>query len=140
MIKISIQQVKGFFKTDEIMIKKEIVAIRVISTLLAFFFLFSFVFIKNIPVDWLFSAYDFFTSPYFLAALVIASVASILEGLVDKNWSLSILMLILLTGHVMFINVFADKYSLDAKGATIKSEMNDDHLPKWDYSGMRNLG
>ncbi len=137
MIKISIQQVKNFFKTDEITIKKEIVAMRVISTLLAFFFLFSFAFIKDIPIDWLFTAYGFFTSPYFLAALVIVSVASILEGLVDKNWSLSILMLILLTGHVMFINVFADKYSLGAEGATIKSEMNDNHLPKYDYSGMR---
>ncbi len=139
MIKISIQQVKDYFNTNEITLKKEIVVLRVIGTLLAFSFLFFFLFIEDVPVAWLLIIYGFFTASFIKISLVLIATLSILAGFVEKDWSLSVIVLVFLIGQVMFINVFTDKYSLGTE-EKVESLMNEDHMPKFYYSDLWNFG
>ncbi len=124
MIKISLKNVTNFFsfetKTTE-KIKKEQFQLNIASSVLALSFLVFFMFIDKVPLEYVLTIFSLFTEDWFKIALAMISVFFLLVSHLEKNLSYVLLISIFLLGHFLFVNVFNDKYSIQA--TTNKTEV-----------------
>ena len=117
MIKISTNSLSNFFslekKTDE-EISKERFQLNIASSLLALSFLVFFMFVDKIHVEYVLVVYSLFSEDWFKIGLTSISVFLLFVSYLEKNFSYVLLIAIFLFGHFLFVNVYDDKYSIQA--------------------------
>ncbi len=127
MIKISPKNVTNIFsfeaKTTE-KIRQERLQLNIASSALALSFLVFFMFIDKVPLEYVLTIFSLFTEDWFKIALVMISAFFLLVIYLEKNFSYVLLISIFLLGHFLFVNVYDDKYSIQATTKKIDVKKN----------------
>ena len=127
MIKISPKNVTNIFsfeaKTTE-KIRQERLQLNIASSALALSFLVFFMFIDKVPLEYVLTIFSLFTEDWFKIALVMISAFFLLVSYLEKNFSYVLLISIFLLGHFLFVNVYDDKYSIQATTKKIDVKKN----------------
>ncbi len=122
MIKISTKVISVFFsikaKTTE-ETTKERLHVNIATSILALSFLVFFMFIDKVPLEYVLTIFSLFTEDWFKIALVMISAFFLLVSYLEKNFSYVLLISVFLLGHFLFVNVYDDKYSIQATNKKI---------------------
>ncbi len=131
---------KNLLRYDKSCLSQDQKNAKFINSVLAFTFLFSFMFIEKIPVEWVLITYGFFSDEAFKIGFFVLSIFILWLSYDGKFYGYSLSLIIFALGHFLFINVYADKYSLSNEPVR-ESLMNEKHLlPKIQYSEYWNMG
>jgi len=96
-------------------INKERFNNNVWASLLALVFILFFLFIDQIPVNYVLSIYSVFTEMWFKLSIATGSVLFFIMALQYKNFSYILIISIFSFGHFLFVNVYNDRSSLSSK-------------------------
>lgn len=85
---------------------------RVICSITAFMFLALFVSVEHLPADYILKLYIILTSDRATLNLIIFIPIVIIFSIKTKDFGYALLLIITMTGQVMFIHVYADNYTI----------------------------
>ena len=97
---------------------------NIVSSVLALSFLVFFMFIDKVSVEYVLKIFSVFTEDWFKIGLTSISVFSLFVSYFEKNFSYVLLISIFLLGHFLFVNVYDDKYSIQATTKKVDDKKN----------------
>lgn len=92
---------------------------KIICSITAFSFLGLFISIPYLPANWVLELYVFMTQEVVAVVIISLIPVMIYFGIKDKEWGYALFLIIVMTGQVMFVHVYADNYHI-AKTETPK--------------------
>jgi len=105
---------------------------QLICSITAFLFLALFVSIEYLPATWVLQLYIILTSKITVFEMIGFIPVAIFYSIKDKDFGISLLLIIFMTGQTMFVHVYADKYTIATTQQNEKPvKMKSYYYPNW---------
>lgn len=105
---------------------------RLFCAMTAFIFLGLSVSVEYLPATFIIKLYGFFTQKVVVLEMIALIPLVLFWGIKDKDWGYALFLIIFMTGQVIFVNVYADNYSLSKNAVNKKPKKAVDHYyPHW---------
>ena len=106
---------------------------RVICSITAFTFLAIFILVEHLPADYILQLYVILTSDRAILNLIIFIPIMIILSIKTKDFGYALLLIIIMTGQVMFVHVYADNYTIatSSKQETTTKDIKIHYSSSW---------